>query len=93
MLLSESEILNRLSNLTGWSVENNSLVKHFTVTDFVSALKLVNSAGEIAEKLNHHPDILIHGWNKVKFMISTHDAGGITLKDFELIERIEKINI
>ncbi|NUN08784.1 MAG: 4a-hydroxytetrahydrobiopterin dehydratase [Ignavibacteriaceae bacterium] len=93
MLFSEKEIMDKLSNFPGWTIESKALMKQFHVKDFVTALRLVNSAGEIAEELNHHPDVLIHGWNNVKFMISTHDAGGITSKDFELIQRIEKLKI
>lgn len=93
MVLSDEQIKSRISELPLWKVEEGQLVKYFQLTDFLSALSLVNKSGEIAEQMNHHPDILIFGWNKVKFMISTHDAGGITDKDFELAKKIENIKV
>ena len=48
--------------------------------------------GEAAEYINHHPDIFIHSWNKVKITISTHSEGGVTEKDFILAGKVEKLN-
>lgn len=90
-LLSKDEIKKKLSSLTGWIQEGNQIVKLFQFKDFVSALEFVNKAGSKAEEMNHHPDIFIHSWNKVKITISTHSEGGITIKDFQLAEKIEGI--
>ncbi len=46
--------------------------------DFAAAIAFVNSVAEIAEAANHHPDILVHGWNKVRLTLSTHSEGGLT---------------
>ena len=51
----------------------------------------MNKTGSIAEQMNHHPDIFIHSWNKVKITISTHSEGGVTNKDFQLAEKINQI--
>jgi len=88
-LLSQDEITKNLSSLSNWMKEGNLIEKQFQFKDFVEALSFVNKVGEEAEKMNHHPDIFIHSWNKVKITISTHSEGGITQKDFQLAEKIE----
>ncbi len=90
-VLTENEIQERLKDLEGWKVENNSLVKEFQFVDFYNALSFVVKIGVEAEKLNHHPEILIHSYNKVKVTITTHDEGGITETDLRLADRLERI--
>ncbi len=90
-ILSESKINEKLTNLKGWEYRNNLIGKEYQLKDFREALVLVNKVGEIAEEMDHHPDIFLHNWNKVKITISTHSAGGITENDFKLAEKIEKI--
>ena len=79
-----------LKNLNDWSFENDSITKQFQFKDFIEALSFVNTVGLEAEKMDHHPDILMFGWNKVKITISTHSAGGVTEKDFSLAQKIEE---
>jgi 4a-hydroxytetrahydrobiopterin dehydratase len=88
-LLPQDEITKTLSNLSGWELEGNQIAKLFQFKDFAEALNFVNNVGAEAEKVNHHPDIFIYSWNKVKITISTHSEGGITKKDFQLAEKIE----
>jgi 4a-hydroxytetrahydrobiopterin dehydratase len=88
-LLSQDEILKNLTSVSGWIQEEKQIVKQYQLKDFADALTFVNKLGVEAEKLDHHPDILIHSWNKVKITISTHSEGGITKKDFQLAEKIE----
>ncbi len=90
-ILTENEIQERLKDLEGWKVENNSLVKEFQFVDFYNALSFVVKIGVEAEKLNHHPEILIHSYNKVKVTITSHDKGGITETDLRLADRLERI--
>ncbi len=90
-ILTENEIQERLKDLEGWKVENNSLVKEFQFVDFYNALSFVVKIGVEAEKLNHHPEILIHSYNKVKVTITSHDEGGITETDLRLADRLERI--
>ncbi len=73
-----------------WQEENGSLVKEFKFPDFKSALKFVDKIGEIAESMNHHPDVEL-GWGRVKISLTTHSAGKITAKDKELAEKIDGI--
>lgn len=88
-LLSQDEITKNLSALSGWVQEGNQIVKQFQFKDFAEALNFVNKVGAEAEKMDHHPDIFIHSWNKVQITISTHSEGGITKKDFQLAKKTE----
>jgi 4a-hydroxytetrahydrobiopterin dehydratase len=88
-LLDKEEIVLKLSTLNNWQLETNQIAKQFQLKDFAEALKFVNKVGTVAEGMDHHPDIFIHSWNKVKITISTHSEGGITKKDFQLAEKIE----
>ena len=90
-LLTESEINDRLAKYNAWALEESSLVREFQFKDFSSALGFVVKVGMVAEKLDHHPDILIHFYNKVIVRSTTHSQGGITDKDFQLIEKIKNI--
>lgn len=90
-LLTAEEIKLELVNLKNWNYEDNSIHKNFICKDFLDALALEIKIGVIAEKLDHHPDMLLHSWNKLKVTISTHSEGGITEKDFELAKQIEKL--
>ena len=88
-LLTQDEITRNLSSLSGWVQEEKQIAKEYQFKDFIEALTFVNKLGTEAEKMNHHPDIFIHSWNKVKITISTHSEGGITKKDFQLAQKIE----
>ena len=90
-LLTQDELSKNLSSLSGWEQEENQITKLFQFKDFVEALAFVNKVGAEAEKMNHHPDIFIHSWNKVKITISTHSEGGITKNDFQLAEKIKRL--
>jgi 4a-hydroxytetrahydrobiopterin dehydratase len=81
--LSAQQVASHLANLPGWKVENGELTRTFTCEDFSAALAFVNRVGECAEEAGHHPDIDIR-YNRVRLGLVTHDAGGLTVKDFEL---------
>ena len=83
LLLSESEIQDRLSSLPGWRREGKTIVREFEFKDFLGAIDFVNRIAEAAEAAWHHPDIDVR-WNKVRLSLSTHDQGGLTAKDFDL---------
>ena len=91
-LLLENEIRKRLENLNDWIYSNKQITKEFKLADFKEALALVNKVGIAAEEMDHHPDILMHSWNKVKISISTHSEGGVTDKDFQLAQKIESLS-
>jgi len=90
-LLKKEEIKDALSSLDGWKQGEKEITKQFELKDFKGALSFVNKIGEKAEEMDHHPDIFIHSWNKVKITISTHSEGGITKKDVQLAEKIQKL--
>jgi len=89
-LLSSEEIARRLGALKGWAVTPQGLQKQYEMDNFLAAMNLVNRTADLAEQAQHHPDIFI-SYNKVTFTLTTHDAGGITEKDFALAARIEAI--
>jgi 4a-hydroxytetrahydrobiopterin dehydratase len=90
MALSSSEASARLASLTNWQIESGELVRTFTFTDFRAALAFVNHVGDLAEAAGHHPDIDIR-YNRVRLSLVTHDAGGLTEKDFALAAEAGKL--
>jgi len=88
--LNQDQINSNLSKIASWTFENVSISKQFQFKDFIEALSFVTSVGIESEKMDHHPDILMYAWNKVKITISTHSAGGLTEKDFSLAQKIEE---
>ena len=92
-LLSEDEINESLKEISFWTRKENQLVREIVADDFVTAIAIANSIAFIAECLDHHPDIFIYGWNKIRVTTTTHDRGGLTQLDFELAKRIENLKI
>lgn len=88
--LSAAEVTTRLNSLPDWKIESGELTRTFTFKDFVAALAFVNKVGDAAEKAGHHPDIDIR-YNRVRLALVTHDAGGITAKDFDLAAAANKL--
>lgn len=87
--LSEQQIATHLKSVPDWNVESGELVRTFSFKDFRGSLAFVNKVGELAEKAGHHPDIDIR-YNRVRLALVTHDAGGLTTKDFELAAGADK---
>jgi 4a-hydroxytetrahydrobiopterin dehydratase len=88
--LSDAQIEERLQGAGDWRRgEDESIVRELKLPDFAAAMAFVNRVAELAEAANHHPDILIHGWNKVRLTLSTHSEGGITDADFRLAAQID----
>jgi 4a-hydroxytetrahydrobiopterin dehydratase len=88
--LNKDQIDSNLLEFTGWIFENESISRQFQFKDFIEVLSFVNAVGLESEKMDHHPDILMFAWNKVKITLSTHSAGGVTEKDFLLAKKIEE---
>lgn len=87
-LLSDEAIAAKLRD-SSWSREGSEIVREWKFKDFAEAIAFVNRVAEVAEEANHHPDILLHGWNKVRLTLSNHSAGGLTPIDFEMAERFD----
>ena len=85
--LTDSEISDRLRSLEGWEVRDSRLVKSFKFKDFMSAVHFVDEIAPLAEAEGHHPDLQV-GWGKVVVELTSHDAGGLTEKDFEVAARL-----
>ncbi len=87
-LLDKDEVQERLSSLPDWREQQGEIVRHFKFPDFVSAVDFVNSVAVKAEAAGHHPDIDIR-YNKVRLALVSHDAGGLTQRDFDLAAAID----
>ena len=87
-MLAEAEIAQRLAD-SAWTREGDAIVREWRLADFAAALAFVNRVGELAEAANHHPDILLHGWNRVRLELSTHSQGGLTEADFALAAQLD----
>jgi 4a-hydroxytetrahydrobiopterin dehydratase len=74
-----------------WRQEGESLIRDYEFKDFVSAIAFVNRVADVAEEHNHHPDISIHGWNKVRLELTTHSEGKLTDNDRAMAERIDSL--
>jgi 4a-hydroxytetrahydrobiopterin dehydratase len=88
--LSDAEIKSRIVSLPDWRVESGELTRTFAFKDFVASLSFVNRVGDLAEKAGHHPDIDIR-YNRVRLALITHDAGGLTAKDFDLAAAADRL--
>ena len=91
-LLSDAEIDERLAGVADWRRhDQGAIVRELKFADFAAAIAFVNRVAELAEQANHHPDILVHGWNRVRLELSTHSEGGLTEADFALAGRIDAL--
>jgi len=88
-VLSQLEVLDKLKGLDGWKLEGDVISKKYELASFAEAMKLVNRVADLAERADHHPDILIN-YRRVTLTLSTHSEGGITQKDIDLADQIEK---
>lgn len=87
---SSAEITQALKAIPDWRLDNGALARSFSFSDFREAMSFVNSVAAIAERAGHHPDIDIR-YNKVNLALSSHDAGGITERDFSLAAEIGNV--
>jgi 4a-hydroxytetrahydrobiopterin dehydratase len=88
--LDEAEVNQSLEKLKGWKFKEDKIKKKFEFANFAEALAFVNRVGEIAERLDHHPDIKF-GWGFAKVKTTTHDRGGVTDFDIELAKEIDAL--
>jgi 4a-hydroxytetrahydrobiopterin dehydratase len=88
--LSDSAIQEHLSNVPGWSLDEakGQITRTYEFSTFPAAIVFVSAVGHLAERLQHHPDILVT-YNKVRLSVNTHDVGGISEKDFALAALID----
>ena len=86
--LGEEQIAAVLVDLPEWQLEDDALVRTWRFADFVHAVEFVEVVAQVAEDLQHHPDIDIR-YNKVTLRLSTHSAGGLTTNDVGLAARLD----
>jgi 4a-hydroxytetrahydrobiopterin dehydratase len=89
--LSGLEITNWLAQVPDWQRQKAAITRTYAFKDFRAAMRFVNRVARLAEAAWHHPDIDIR-WNKVRLVLTTHDAGGLTVKDFQLARKFDLAN-
>jgi 4a-hydroxytetrahydrobiopterin dehydratase len=89
--LSRQEIAAGLSKLNGWSLVKGKLHRIFKFKDFTQAFGFMKRVALAADRMDHHPD-WSNAYDKVTIDLSTHSAGGLTMNDFELATKIQKIH-
>ncbi len=92
-ILTDEEVKELLEDTPLWNIEGKEIVRELVSANFPAAIGVVNAIAVIAEAMDHHPDILIYGWNKIRVKLTTHSEGGLTAKDFEMARKIENLNI
>lgn len=88
--LERQQVAEGLQKLSNWTLQGNQIERLLKFENFVDAMIFVNKVGEIAEEEGHHPDIRIV-YNQVTLALTTHDAGGLTQKDFQMARRINSL--
>jgi 4a-hydroxytetrahydrobiopterin dehydratase len=86
--LSDDELRAALA-ASPWTREGGAITREFERGDFAGAIAFAVQVGELAEAANHHPDILIHGYDRVRLTLSTHSEGGLTPADLDLARQID----
>lgn len=88
--LERQQVAEQLQGLKSWTLQGDQIERLLTFENFTDAMVFVNRVAEIAEEEEHHPDIRIV-YNRVTLALSTHDAGGLTQKDFRMAQRIDSL--
>jgi 4a-hydroxytetrahydrobiopterin dehydratase len=78
--------------LEGGTVPPQRIVRELHAANWPAAVGIVNAIAIVAETMDHHPDILLYGWNKIRVTLTTHDQGGLTELDFKLADKIDEMN-
>ncbi len=89
-LLENDELTRLLSTMASWNGDSSAIQREVDAPDFMTAIQIVDAVAEVAETMDHHPDIDIR-WRRLTFACSTHSAGGVTERDIELAHRIDEI--
>ena len=93
--MKKSVALGHLRKLPGWALapRAKSIRRDYLLKDFLAAVDLIRRIAPRAQKMDHHPDLHLTGYRKLKVVLSTHDAGGLSLKDFRLAAQIEALSV
>ncbi|HEX7610345.1 MAG TPA: 4a-hydroxytetrahydrobiopterin dehydratase [Solirubrobacteraceae bacterium] len=91
-LLTDAQLQQSLVAVPQWQLrEGTAIERELQLSDFAAAIALVDRVAAAAEAANHHPDMLVHGWNKLRLTLSTHSEGGLTQADFALAAEIDRL--
>jgi 4a-hydroxytetrahydrobiopterin dehydratase len=89
--LSDAEIAEKLGGLKGWQREGNAITKEFVRSGFADAAQFIANLAPVADAMDHHPDVQLYRYKRVKIILTTHSAGGITQNDFDLAAKIDAL--
>jgi 4a-hydroxytetrahydrobiopterin dehydratase len=89
--LTKQDIDRNMESVPGWTRDADALAAEFTFKDFLAAFAFMTDVAALAQSANHHPD-WSNSHNKVKIHLSSHEAGGLTLQDFELASAISEVH-
>ena len=81
-----------MKELSGWRQDGRRIARDFALPSFKEAVAFVNRVAEVAEEMDHHPDITI-SYTRVNLSITTHSEGGLTRRDFRLAGRVDKLRV
>ena len=90
-LISAHEILPQLDDSWRYDEEKKMIIKDYLLPDFSAAIEFITDIEPLAQTADHHPDILLHGYRKVRVMLTTHSAGGVTENDINLAKAIDAL--
>jgi 4a-hydroxytetrahydrobiopterin dehydratase len=90
-LLSEADLIEHLKDIPLWRRDGATVVREIQASNFAAAIGLVNAIALLAETMDHHPDLFVYGWNKLRVTLSTHDQGGLTILDIQLAKKIDAL--
>jgi 4a-hydroxytetrahydrobiopterin dehydratase len=87
--LNEAEITSKLKALAGWQREGDTITKEFILPDFSATTQFIAKLAGPANAMDHHPDVQLYRYKRVKIILTTHSAGGLTQNDFDLAGKID----
>jgi 4a-hydroxytetrahydrobiopterin dehydratase len=89
--LSETQIARQLAALPGWQREGNAITREFVTGGFSEATQFIAKLAAPANAMDHHPDVQLYKYKRVKILLTTHSAGGLTQNDFDLAAKIDQL--
>ena len=89
--LSNTKIKQKLAGLKGWRRKRNAITKEFVLPSFTGATRFIAKLATPANKMDHHPDVQLYRYKRVKILLTTHSAGGLTQNDFDLAAKIDAL--
>jgi 4a-hydroxytetrahydrobiopterin dehydratase len=89
--LTDTEIAQKLAALKGWQRDGNAITKEFVLGGFTEATQFITRLAPAANAMDHHPDVQLYRYKRVKIILTTHSAGGLTQNDFDLAAKIDAL--